>query len=216
MPREEILQKAFAAFARQGYESVSLRQLGKDCGVSDSLLSHHFGSKQQLWFEAVDSVFAPLYQRLVTTLETIEAENVAWVLRRNLKASLTLMASQPEAIAFLFREGEGNDERAEHLRTHYLLPYTQRIHYLVDEARNQGLMRRLSHEACTGMVLGIMRMLSIPGLYRHELAPRLDTPENIATYVDEITTIFYDGLMLPSASHGSQPPSPKPSTETRP
>lgn len=197
MPREEILQRAFTAFARLGYEHVSLRQLAQECGISDSLLSHHFGSKQQLWYEAADSVFAPLYQRLVTTLQTIEAENVAGVLRRNLKASLTLLAAEPEAMAFMFREGENDSERAIHLRTHYLLPYTQRIHQLVDEARAQGLMRRLSHEACTGMVLGIMRMIAIPGLYRTELAPRLASRDSIEVFVDEIAAIFYDGLLLP-------------------
>lgn len=200
MPREDILKRAFAAFARQGYEGVSLRQLAGECGVSDSLLSHHFGSKQQLWYEAVDSVFAPLYHRLVTTLESIEAENVAWVLRRNLKASLTLLAAQPDALAFMFREGEGDSERADHLRDNYVEPYIRRIHVLVDEARAQGLMRTLSHEACSGMVLGIMRMLVIPGIYKQALAPRLATPEAIAAYVDEIVTIFYDGLMLPAAT----------------
>lgn len=200
MPREDILQKAFEAFARQGYEGVSLRQLAKECGVSDSLLTHHFGSKQELWFEAADSVFQPLYQRLINTLEGIEAENVAWKLRGNLKASLSMMAAEAGTIAFMFREGEGDDERADHLRAHYLVPYTQRIHALVDEATAQGLMRKLSHEACTGMVLGIMRMLVVPGLYKPALAPRLATPAGIASYVDEVVSIFYDGLMLPSAS----------------
>lgn len=211
MSREAILHKAFEAFARQGYEGVSLRQLARECGVSDSLLTHHFGTKQQLWFEAADSVFAPLYQRLIQTLEGIEAENVAWLLRRNLKATLTMMAAEAETIAFMFREGEGDNERADHLRRHYLTPYTSRIHALVDEATAQGLMRKLSHEACTGMVLGIMRMLVVPGLYRPALAPRLATPEGIAAYVDEVATIFYDGLMLPSAAPNLSPnasPSP--------
>ena len=200
MLREDILQKAFEAFARHGYEGVSLRQLAKECGVSDSLLTHHFGSKQQLWLEAADSVFQPLYLRLINTLEGMEAENVAWKLRGNLKASLSMMAAEAETIAFMFREGEGDDERADHLRAHYLVPYTQRIHALVDEATAQGLMRKLSHEACTGMVLGIMRMLVVPGLYKPALAPRLATPEGIAAYVDEVVSIFYDGLMLPNAS----------------
>ncbi|MDQ8036223.1 MAG: TetR/AcrR family transcriptional regulator [Pedobacter sp.] len=213
MPREAILQKAFEAFARQGYEGVSLRQLAKECGVSDSLLSHHFGSKQQLWFEAADSVFMPLYLRLIQTLEGMEAPNVAWQLRGNLKASLSMMALEAETIAFMFREGEGDTERAEHLRTHYLIPYTQRIHALVDEATAQGLMRKLSHEACTGMVLGIMRMLVVPGLYKPALAPRLATAETISAYVDEIVTIFYDGLMLPASQHQA---SDTPSTNTTP
>jgi AcrR family transcriptional regulator len=199
MPRADILTRAFTAFARHGYDAVSLRQLAGECGISDSLLSHHFGSKQQLWYEAVDSVFAPLYRQLVTTLESIEAENVAGILRRNLKASLTLLAAQPDAVAFMFREGEGNDERADHLRRNYVDPYIHRIHALVDEARAQGLMRTISHEACSGMVLGIMRLLVIPGIYRHALAPHLATPAAIAAYVDEIVTIFYEGLLLPSA-----------------
>lgn len=201
MSREAILHKAFEAFARQGFEGVSLRQLAKECGVSDSLLTHHFGSKQELWLEAADSVFQPLYQRLIQTLDSVEAPNVAWQLRNNLKASLCMMAQEAETIAFMFREGEGDTERADHLRQHYLIPYTSRIHTLVDQAREQGLMRKLSHEACTGMVLGIMRMLVVPGLYKPALAPRLATPATISAYIDEITTIFYDGLMLP-ASHG--------------
>lgn len=199
MPREAILQRAFTAFARHGYEGVSLRQLAHECGISDSLLSHHFGSKQQLWYEASDSVFAPLYRNLVSTLESIEAENVAWKLRHNLKASLTLLAAQPDAVAFLFREGEGDNERAEHLRRDYVDPYTDHIHRLVDEAGEQGLLRKRSHEACTGMVFGIMRMLAMPGIYKHVLAPRLATPESISAYVDEVVSIFYDGLMLPQA-----------------
>jgi hypothetical protein len=37
--------------------AVSLRQLAGDCGVSDSLLHHHFGSKHQLWQEAADNSY---------------------------------------------------------------------------------------------------------------------------------------------------------------
>lgn len=204
MSREAILERAFAAFARHGYDGVTLRQLAAECGVSDSLLSHHFGSKQQLWQEAADNEFAPLYQVLLDTLQAIEAENVAWKLRHNLKASLTLLATHADTIAFMFREGDTESERSEHLRRRYIDPYTARIHRLVDEAAAQGLIRPLSHESCTGMVFGIMRMLVMPGVYRHVLAPRLATPESISAYVDEVVSIFYDGLMLPMAT-GSAP-----------
>lgn len=206
MPREDILKTAFTCFAERGYEHVSLRQLALECGVSDSLLSHHFGSKQQLWYEAADSVFAPLYQELVTTLEGIQADNIASLLRQNLKASLTLLASAPEAMAFMFRESEAGTERAEHLRKHYLLPYTHRIHQLTDKAHAQGLMRKLSHEAHTGMVLGIMRLIAVPGLYAPEITPHFQTPQRTAAFVDELVSIFYDGLLIRPDSHGMPHP----------
>jgi TetR/AcrR family transcriptional regulator len=205
MAREEILKTAFLAFSKQGYESVSLRQLATACAVSDSLLTHHFGSKQQLWYEACDSVFAPLLGRLATTLDSIEAENIAWKLRLNLKASLVLLATEPDAIAFLFREGEGDDERAEHLRTHYLQPYMQHLRGMFEQAQNLGLMRPVSHEAGSGLVLGLMRMLAIPGLYKHELAAHLDTADTIAAYVDDVVSIFYDGIMYTPSSFSSNP-----------
>ena len=210
MPRELILERAFDAFARLGYEGVTLRQLATDCGISDSLLTHHFGSKQQLWQEAADSVFAPLYRELVETLERIEADNVALKLRHNLQASLTLLATRPQALAFMFREGDAESERADHLRQHYVDPYTDRIHHLVDEAAARGLMRQFSHEACTGMVFGIMRMLAMPGVYRHVLAPRLATPESVSAYVDEVVSIFYDGLLLPMATGSARAPEDTP------
>lgn len=203
MARNDILKTAFTAFSRQGYDGVSLRQLASACGVSDSLLTHHFGSKQQLWYEACDSVFAPLLGRLATILDTIEAENIAWKLRFNLKASLVLMATEPDAVAFLFREGEGDDERATHLRTHYLQPYMQRLREMFEQAQSLGLMRPVSHEAGSGLVLGLMRMLAIPGLYKHEMAAHLATADTITAYVDDVVSIFYDGVMYAPSSFSS-------------
>lgn len=200
MSREEILQHAFSAFATQGYEQVSLRQLAQSCDISDSLLSHHFGSKQQLWYEAADSVFTPLYQKMVTNLESISEKNVALVLRRNLKASMVLLASEPEAMAFMFREGENDGERAIYLRENYLLPYTNRIQALSDQAHQQGLMRPISHQASTTIVLGIMRMIAIPGLYQPEISPHLLSAQRIDAFADEIVSTLYDGLLSTSTS----------------
>ena len=59
LSREQIIERAFLAFAELGYEQVSLRLLANHCGISDSLLHHHFGSKQQLWQEAADNHIAP-------------------------------------------------------------------------------------------------------------------------------------------------------------
>ena len=108
MAREDILRQAFQAFARQGYDNVSQRQLAADCGVSDSLLHHHFGSKQQLWQDAVDSVFGPLMQVLQARLDMLASSgDAASTLRQNTSQAIKLMMTDPVALEFLFREGEG-------------------------------------------------------------------------------------------------------------
>lgn len=50
--RAEIIEAASRAFAEQGYQNLSLRQLADAIGVSHTLLRHHFGSKDAI-LEAV-------------------------------------------------------------------------------------------------------------------------------------------------------------------
>jgi len=46
--RARIRDAAIAAFARDGYDAVSLRAIAKDAGVSAALIVHHFGDKSAL------------------------------------------------------------------------------------------------------------------------------------------------------------------------
>lgn len=54
---EDLLRGVVAAFARQGYEAVSLRSLSQDLGLSHSALGQRFGSKEALFRTAVDAEF---------------------------------------------------------------------------------------------------------------------------------------------------------------
>jgi len=51
--RKAILEAAEEAFSREGYGSVSLKQLARDAGVAESVLYRHFPSKAALFREAV-------------------------------------------------------------------------------------------------------------------------------------------------------------------
>ena len=51
---DEILGAALRAFATHGYDGVSLRTLNRELGASHNLLHGRFGSKEALWYAAVD------------------------------------------------------------------------------------------------------------------------------------------------------------------
>lgn len=51
--KEKILDAARKLFAENGFDRSSLRQIAMLAGVDPSLISHHFGSKQKLFVEAV-------------------------------------------------------------------------------------------------------------------------------------------------------------------
>lgn len=199
MPREEILRRAFNAFASDGYDGVSLRSLAAACGISDSLISHHFGSKQRLWEEAADSMFQPLYDQLLALLDALAAvqgNNAVAVLQNNLPQALKLVAADPVMLQFLFRDGEGDNPRGEYLRTRYVRPYLARLDALFAQAQDAGEYRRVSPASRHVFVFGLMRSLVMPGLMRAELAPHLASPEAMSAYIDEATALLYSGLIV--------------------
>jgi len=51
--RQAMLAAARRHFAREGYESVGLREIAGDAGVDPALVSRYFGSKEQLFQEAL-------------------------------------------------------------------------------------------------------------------------------------------------------------------
>jgi AcrR family transcriptional regulator len=57
--REAILAAAARAFAEQGYPRTTLRGIAKDAGVDTRLVSHYFGSKQELFVSVVELPFDP-------------------------------------------------------------------------------------------------------------------------------------------------------------
>ncbi|MEV0231657.1 TetR family transcriptional regulator [Nonomuraea sp. NPDC050786] len=57
--RQAILSAAVAAFTRYGYDGVGVRDIAQSAGVTAMLINRYFGSKEQLFAEAVDAAFAP-------------------------------------------------------------------------------------------------------------------------------------------------------------
>ena len=57
--REAILAAASRAFAEQGYPRTTLRGIARDAGVDTRLVTHYFGSKQDLFVAVVELPFDP-------------------------------------------------------------------------------------------------------------------------------------------------------------
>jgi AcrR family transcriptional regulator len=55
---EEILGAALRAFAAHGFESMSLRSLNTELGLSHGTINQRFRSKKRLYYAAIDHGFA--------------------------------------------------------------------------------------------------------------------------------------------------------------
>lgn len=57
--RAAILEAARDEFARRGFDVVTVRQIAARAGVDPAMITHHFGTKQQLFLAALDVSFDP-------------------------------------------------------------------------------------------------------------------------------------------------------------
>jgi AcrR family transcriptional regulator len=52
--REQILQQAIEVFGRFGFHATSMREIAKECGLSQAGLLHHFPTKETLLLALVE------------------------------------------------------------------------------------------------------------------------------------------------------------------
>ncbi|MFD8969403.1 TetR family transcriptional regulator [Streptomyces sp. NPDC059568] len=89
--RDAILHSAVVAFTRAGYDGVGVREIAQGAGVTAMLVNRYFGSKEQLFAEAVDVSFAPRTVVTAGTPGTVDpgATGDPGTLSRDIARSLT-------------------------------------------------------------------------------------------------------------------------------
>lgn len=80
--RVAILQSAIGHFARAGYDGVGVRLIAQDAGVTAMLVNRYFGSKEQLFAEAVETAFATPVFIAAGQSETLAGDAAAAVVDR--------------------------------------------------------------------------------------------------------------------------------------
>lgn len=64
--KDRLVRVAMQMFAERGYDSVTVRDISREAGVSVGLINHHFGSKEGLR-EAVDKRFLQQFEEVVSS-----------------------------------------------------------------------------------------------------------------------------------------------------
>ena len=105
--REAILNSALAAFSRNGYDGIGVREIAQAAGVTAVLVNRYFGSKEELFAATVELAFADssLFEGEPTTL----AKRLAAML-------MTKTETEPNKPFFMLLRSAPNPRAAEILR----------------------------------------------------------------------------------------------------
>jgi AcrR family transcriptional regulator len=143
---EQILDAAFRAFATYGYDGVTVRTLNRELGVSHNLIHQRFGSKQGLWYAAVDRAFSQQVMQLATAFDptlTDPLDQLNHAIRRFVHYS----AERPELLGLMNIEARIDSERLDYIYDNYVGPALAPLGRLLDYLHRNGRIRPISLRA---------------------------------------------------------------------
>jgi AcrR family transcriptional regulator len=128
--REQFLAVATRQFAEKGFYGASIAGIASELGLTKQALLHHFGSKEKLYGEILQSISRETLAELAAI--TASVPRPAAQLEAIVLHQYRDQVDQQDAARLLMRELLDNERRAEKAGNWYLKPY---LEALVDIAR---------------------------------------------------------------------------------
>ncbi|MDP1792655.1 MAG: TetR/AcrR family transcriptional regulator [Acidimicrobiales bacterium] len=201
LPTDLLLDRALEMFAEHGYDGMSVRELARDLGVSHNLIPQRIGSKERLWFEAVDRGFGALAVALAEAIndQATEADDVV-KLRALIVRFIEANAARPALLRVINQEATSPGPRLEHLFTQYIEPVRQFGADLLARLEADGRVRTSKVSLLYFLMThGAGGPFTLPGLAEHfdEGFDHRD-PVAVRAHAEEVATIIFDGLLRPA------------------
>lgn len=140
-----ILVAALSAFSDHGFDAMSLRSLNRDLGVSYGMVNQRFGSKEKLFYAAVDHGFNRLFAAVaaLTAAEPAPSDDLEY-LRVQVRLFLNASIVRPELLRLMNREGLEDTDRLRHIWTQHIEPRIRPLHLLLRSLAEAGTIQPVS------------------------------------------------------------------------
>lgn len=188
---DRVLSHSVAAFAEQGYESVSLRQMSAELGMGHTFLSDRYRTKEALWRAAMEYAVEVAVQPVVEVLRA-GAENGGRGDREMLIEAIRAMhraASESESLASLIdREARRDSPRLAYL-VELIRPVNEDLKALFDRVVDAGDLRPMPWYLFYFLVTSPTSLYAQPSLAR-----LLGRPDDANDH-DLLTDLVLGGLL---------------------
>jgi len=193
----EILEAALRAFAAQGFDAMSLRSLNAQLGLSHGTISQRFGTKERLYFAAVDHGFASflgdLEERRRAALADRDSPDDLADLRATIRAFLGAALIRPEFGRLMNQEGLHQTTRLAYIVEHVMLPMFGSVGGVLERLHGSGRIRPVSARALFFLVAhgaeAPYTLTALSGAF-----DVLDGPLDPERHADDMTDLIMRGI----------------------
>lgn len=138
--KERILRAALDAFAENGFEGATTRDIATRAGVNLGLINYYFDGKLKLWRAAVDRTFADLRESLADDAADDALLATDAHTRLMVRRYVRFVAQRPELVRLMHDEGKRRGPRMRWLVDRHTRPLYERVHVMISAAQQRGLL----------------------------------------------------------------------------
>lgn len=187
---ENLLAAAVDLFSERGYDGASTRDIEAAAGVNRGLIAYHFGSKEELWKEAVDGVFLESRKDYEGFSEVAEGLSPRARLEFVIRAFVRFCARHPELHRIMVHEGKTRSWRIEWLVERHVRPYFELTKSAYEAARAAGLAPALPHEHVHYVLVGAAALAFAVGTeFELVTGKRSDTRQAVEAHADTMIAL---------------------------
>lgn len=193
-----LLDAALEAFAEDGFNGTSVRDVARRLGVSHNLLPQRFGSKERLWYAAVDHGFASVAADLKVE---IDADDPFVTLRATIVTAVMVFASHPAVLKILNYEAVRPGPRLDYLFQRHVGPVAIGVEKNLEVLQRCGLARPVPWAGFYFLVIhgaaGPLTLSPLAEHFGHRVSA--DDPVALRAYAEAIAELLVSGIALDSS-----------------
>lgn len=139
--RDLILDVALEQFSTLGFDGMTTRGLADACGVNHSLITYHFGDKDNLWKCVMEALFGPFVERLNARTEGLGNLEPEIAMKIAIRDFAAFCAERPELHRIMTLEGRHQTGRLEWLVENYMQGVFDTAVTLIQQGQKQGTIK---------------------------------------------------------------------------
>lgn len=201
--RAAIVKAAFQLFVEKGYADTAVSEIARSAGVTQSLIHHHFGSKQELWSQVGESCLSELSRSQGEQLRKAREQPGIEGLQMLVRELFTFARQRPELMRLYLWVGlerahiptpdRAHLQRAEEIYAH--IGELQRANVIRSDIRPEYVLTMIE-----GMLIHWMQVRQDMTCWIHhrEMDPSRVGPEELAKadeeYLEAALKTFVEGV----------------------
>jgi TetR/AcrR family transcriptional regulator len=190
-----LLDAALQAFGEDGYDGSSVREISRRLGVSHNLIPQRFGSKEKLWYAAIDHGFGRLQADLINEAQALGEDEVL-VLRGLIVCFIEINALHPSLLQIINQEASRPGPRLDYLFKTYIQPVRDFGDAWLTRLAKEGRIAPISVTLLYFMMAhGAGGVFALPALTsRLTSGVKGHNPRTVSAQVENAVDVLFNGL----------------------